>query len=114
MVSRCQPAPVSSSGSAIRRSSTRCGGSPAPAIEPFLFNDANAEILRRPSHENSKHPSALTSGSAILTIGDFSRFLIGDRIGMQVELVPHLFATANNRPSGQRGLYSYWMNAGQP
>jgi predicted phage gp36 major capsid-like protein len=27
---------------------------------------------------------------------------------MTVELVPHLFATGNNRPSGQRGLYCYW------
>jgi hypothetical protein len=29
-------------------------------------------------------------------------------LGMTVELVPHLFVTANNRPSGQRGLYCYW------
>jgi hypothetical protein len=29
---------------------------------------------------------------------------------MDVELIPHLFATANNRPSGQRGLYAYWRN----
>jgi predicted phage gp36 major capsid-like protein len=27
---------------------------------------------------------------------------------MNVELVPHLFATANNRPSGQRGFYAWW------
>lgn len=45
-----------------------------------------------------------------LVFGDFSQFLIVDRIGMSVELVPHLLATGNNRPNGQRGLYAYWRN----
>jgi predicted phage gp36 major capsid-like protein len=27
---------------------------------------------------------------------------------MTVELVPHLFATGANRPSGSRGLFAYW------
>jgi predicted phage gp36 major capsid-like protein len=29
---------------------------------------------------------------------------------MSVELIPHLFHTSNNRPSGQRGLYAVWRN----
>ena len=46
----------------------------------------------------------------MLTIGDFSHFLIVDRVGLNVEVIPHLFHTANNRPSGQRSLYAYWRN----
>ena len=72
---------------------------------------APATLLGYPAYEWSAYSSAMTtSGSTILTIGDFSKFLIVDRVGMDVELIPHLFATANNRPSGQRGLYCYWRN----
>jgi len=55
---------------------------------------------------------ALATGTnRYLLFGDFSQFLIVDRVGMNVELVPHLFATANNRPSGQRGLLAIWRNS---
>jgi predicted phage gp36 major capsid-like protein len=29
---------------------------------------------------------------------------------MTVEVIPHLFDTTNNMPTGQRGLYAYWRN----
>ena len=32
-----------------------------------------------------------------------------DRIGLSVEVIPHLVGT-NHRPTGQRGLYAYWRN----
>jgi HK97 family phage major capsid protein len=41
--------------------------------------------------------------------GDFSRYLIVDRVGLTVETIPHLFG-ASQRPTGQRGLYAYWRN----
>ncbi len=41
-----------------------------------------------------------------LVFGDFSNFVITDRIGMSVEFIPHLFHTSNNRPSGQRGWFA--------
>lgn len=44
-----------------------------------------------------------------LLFGDFSQFLIVDRVGMSVELVPHLFGS-NQRPTGQRGIYAVWRN----
>ncbi len=73
---------------------------------------APATLLGYPAREWSAYSSALTTtGSTVLTIGDFSNFLIVDRVGMDVELIPHLFSTANNRPSGQRGLYCYWRNS---
>jgi HK97 family phage major capsid protein len=48
-----------------------------------------------------------TGGANILVVGDFSNFLVAQRAGMSVELIPHLFATGNNRPSGQRGWFAY-------
>lgn len=69
-------------------------------------------LLDYPTYVYSSMSSAVTtSGSSILTVGDFSKgFYIIDRVGMEVEIIQHLFATANNRPSGQRGVYAYWRN----
>jgi HK97 family phage major capsid protein/HK97 family phage prohead protease len=72
------------------------------------------ELIGYPALRHSEIP-AFDEGAANDTVqavfGDFSQFLIVDRIGMSVELVPHLFATGSNRPSGQRGIYAYWRNA---
>jgi len=77
-----------------------------------LQYDQPPQVLGYPAYTWNAYSSATTtSGSTLMTIGDFSNFLIVDRVGMDVELIPHLFATANNRPSGQRGLYCYWRNS---
>jgi HK97 family phage major capsid protein len=70
------------------------------------------QLIGYSAYEASEMASfATTSGTKILLLGDFQQFLIVDRVGMQVELVPHLFALANNRPSGQRGLLAVWRNS---
>lgn len=55
--------------------------------------------------------AAATADNHVLVVGDFSRYVIVDRVGMRIELVPHLFGTANNRPTGQRGLLG-WLRTG--
>jgi len=45
--------------------------------------------------------------SNVAVVGDFSNYVIARRAGMTVELVPYLFHTANNLPSGQRGWFAY-------
>ena len=42
-----------------------------------------------------------------LVFGDFTQYVIVDRIGATIELVPHLFG-ASQRPTGQRGFYQHW------
>jgi len=54
--------------------------------------------------------AAATADHFVLLLGDFQNYVIAERVGMSVELVPHLFATANNRPSGQRGFLAWWRN----
>ncbi len=72
-----------------------------------------ASVLGKPAWENSAMASTLTTGNLILIVGDFNYYLIVDRVGMSVEVVPHLFATANQRPTGQRGLLAFWRNTGK-
>lgn len=71
---------------------------------------AVAAVLNHPTYEASGMSSAMTTGQLIAVIGDFNYFVIADRIGMTLEVIPHLFDVTNNMPTGQRGLYAYWRN----
>jgi HK97 family phage major capsid protein len=73
-------------------------------------------LLRKPLHENSNMDGSwsitATANNYILVIGDFSTgYVIVDRIGTTLELVPHMFHTTTNRPSGQRGAL-LWFRTG--
>ncbi|MCR4339222.1 MAG: phage major capsid protein [Gemmatimonadaceae bacterium] len=69
------------------------------------------QLIGYPAYQQSTYDTSGTAaGASILTIGDFSNFLIVDRVGLNVELIPHLFGTVANFPTGQRGLYAYWRN----
>jgi HK97 family phage major capsid protein len=50
---------------------------------------------------------AATAANYLLLFGDFSKYMIVDRIGTTVEIVPHVLGS-NRRPTGQRGLLMYW------
>jgi HK97 family phage major capsid protein/HK97 family phage prohead protease len=68
------------------------------------------ELLGYPAREASEMPTALNVDTSIVAVfGDFAKFLIVDRVGMSVELVPHLIG-ANRRPTGQRGVLAVWHN----
>ncbi len=66
-------------------------------------------IRNRPVATSAYAPAftAVTTAANLLVVGDFRHFVIAQRVGMSVELVPHLFHTGNNRPSGQRGYFAY-------
>ncbi len=71
--------------------------------------NTNAQLLGYPAYQSSAYTNALTAGTKLITFGDFNQFLIVDRIGLNVEIVPHLMG-ASRRPIGARGLYAYWRN----
>ena len=86
-------------------------------LQQGIANDASGNVgatfLGKPSYESSVMASVLTGGSKIMVFGDFRYYIIVDRIGMTVELVPHLFGATNQRPIGSRGLLAYWRNTGK-
>jgi HK97 family phage major capsid protein/HK97 family phage prohead protease len=67
-------------------------------------------ILGREAYECSAIDAALTTGKKPLVVGDFSYFVIVDRVGMQVETLPLVVGT-NHRPTGQRGLYAWYRTS---
>lgn len=78
------------------------------------LDDMEPSMLRRRVYENSymdAHSDILTGSTGthdVLAFGDFDQFVILDRIGMAVEVVPHIFDVTNNRPIGARGFFAYW------
>lgn len=69
-----------------------------------------AQLIGYPIHEVSGMDADVTAaGGKVLIIGDFRHYLIYDRIGMSLELIPQVFGP-NGRPTGQRGVYAFWRN----
>ena len=67
------------------------------------------EALENSYMDASAIDNTATADHKILLFGDFQQFLIVDRIGMNIELIPHVFGS-NGRPTGQRGVYAVWRN----
>lgn len=75
--------------------------------ERSLVNDERTQILGRSMREWSTMATGTATGTKLAVHGDWSQYLIADRIGSTVELVPHVMGAAG-RPIGARGLYFYW------
>jgi predicted phage gp36 major capsid-like protein len=50
-------------------------------------------------------------GSATRDLGDWSGFTIVDRLGAQIELIPHLLGATNRFPQGQRAILYIWRSS---
>lgn len=51
-----------------------------------------------------------TGTQALLVVGDFSHYVVAQRAGMTVEMIPHLLGS-NRRPNGTRGMFA-WARVG--
>lgn len=71
--------------------------------------DMPPQLLGRAALEAEDMDGAVNAGqdNYVMVYGDFSNYVIADRIGMTVEFLPHLVG-ANQRPTGQRGWYAYY------
>lgn len=67
------------------------------------------ELIGYPARQASAMATGTATDAKIAVLGDFRDFVIVDRVGMTVELVPHLFG-ANRRPTGQRGWFLVWRS----
>lgn len=92
-----------------RRFDTQGGAS----LWTTLGNGLPQELLGRPVATAEAMDSTVTAAASnpILIFGDFSNYVIADRIGTTIEYIPHLFGAAGRRPTGQRGWYA-WFRVG--
>jgi HK97 family phage major capsid protein len=93
----------------VRQFSTGTG--PQHAFVADLTAGQPPTLLGKRLFENSNMDgawnAAATADNFVLVVGDHSQYIVADRIGTTIELVPHLFG-ANGRPTGQRGYYMYF------
>ncbi|HVW41260.1 MAG TPA: phage major capsid protein, partial [Amycolatopsis sp.] len=77
-----------------------------------LTDESIPRLMNRRYYENDFLPdfTATTGAANLMVLGSWAHFLVAQRAGMQVELVPHLLGS-NRRPSGQRGWYA-WARVG--
>jgi HK97 family phage major capsid protein len=61
-------------------------------------------------NELSTMQSTVVNATKIMILGNFQYFKIVDRVGLTIELVPHIFGATSRYPIGQRGFYAYWRN----
>ncbi|WP_017585487.1 phage major capsid protein [Nocardiopsis ganjiahuensis] len=87
------------------------GSGPTHAFWADLGMDTPSQLLGRSVHEASQMATAVADGANILLLGDFSRYLIVDRIGMTVQFEP-LVKGANQRPTGEVGWFAHWRVGG--
>lgn len=84
---------------------------------PIQGGNSINTLIDYPLYESSDMDSALPNAAATadnfgLLFGDFAQgYYIVDRVGLTVELVPHLFHTDTNRPNGTRGFLA-WFRTG--
>jgi HK97 family phage major capsid protein len=76
---------------------------------PIIFDRQAGPCFGVPKYELSTMVSTTTTGSRIMLAGDFKTgFTITDVLGMNLEIIPHLFGAANRFPTGQRGVVCWW------
>lgn len=64
------------------------------------------ELLGLPIAKASSVTATTTSGNFLAVLGDFSQYVIYDRIGVNLEFIPNV-VDGDGIPTGQRGLVAY-------
>jgi HK97 family phage major capsid protein len=67
-------------------------------------------LLGKPAYESSAMDDDMTEGNLVVIYGDFQYFLIAEKIGMTVELDPHVRDT-NGKWTGDRALLMHYRNS---
>ena len=84
-----------------------------------LTSNTPASLLGQPAYEASDLPGATTgasgasgTGAATVLFGDFSQFIIADRVGVSMLYEPMVKGSGNAQlPTGQAGWYMFWRTS---
>jgi HK97 family phage major capsid protein len=73
--------------------------------------DRPALLMGKPAYESEDMDGVITAAADnyMAVFGDFSNYVIADRVGMTVETIQHLLdGSTPSVPTGQRGVYCYY------
>jgi HK97 family phage major capsid protein len=75
------------------------------------YGNTGMSLLGYPVWETPSAPATVTSDDTIVGILVAPKnYLILDRVGMEVEIVPNMFDATTGFPNGNRGLLAIWRN----
>lgn len=80
---------------------------------PIIQMTDKDTLLDLPVVRASDMASATTSGNVLAVLGDFSRFIIYDRLGVNIEFIQNV-VDGSGLPTGQRGLVAYKRVGSKP
>jgi HK97 family phage major capsid protein len=75
----------------------------------YLKDARPSQLLGKPAYELSTMDATTEKEKLILIYGDFKQYIIAERLGMAVKLIPDLFGE-EGRPTGESGFYAFWRN----
>jgi HK97 family phage major capsid protein/HK97 family phage prohead protease len=77
------------------------------------FGNTGLQLLGYPVIETPSVPNTPSTVSTLWGMfGDPKQFIIVDRVGMNIELIPHVFGAAQGiLTTGQRAIYAMWRNS---
>jgi HK97 family phage major capsid protein len=77
------------------------------------FGNTGLQLLGYPVVETPSVPNTPSTVSTLWAMfGDPKQFIIVDRVGMNIELIPHVFGGAQGiLTTGQRAIYAMWRNS---
>lgn len=89
----------------VRRFDTNGGA----ALWTTLGNGMPQQLLGFPFYAAEAMDAVVNAGAENYfgVLGDFSNYVIADRVGTTIDYIPHLFG-ANRRPTGQSGWYAHF------
>jgi HK97 family phage major capsid protein len=84
---------------------------PLPAGPPG--GNTGLKLLGYPVWETPSAPATVTSDDTIVGLLFAPKnYMILDRVGMDIEIVPNMFDATTGFPTGDRGLLAIWRNTG--
>lgn len=82
------------------------GGGATSSIWPNYEAGLGAPLLGSPTRSASDMSAATTSGTVLIVLGDFSQYVVYDRIGTSIEYVQNV-VDGSGLPTGQRGILAH-------
>lgn len=80
----------------------------ANSVWTDIIGNVPAKFIGDRVYTSQSMSTSLTTGQDVLLFGDFSRYVIVDRLGLTTEFIPNLFDTSTGRPTASRGWLAHW------
>jgi HK97 family phage major capsid protein len=81
------------------------------AVGTFANNGRLGNLLGHPAYEVGGLPDGtMATTEKVAILANRERFVVIDRIGMNLELIPNFLDATTGFPTGQRMVYAWWRN----